>query len=167
MYCLFQSFHVAWLRCLQVGVRPERGDCTWLYQVAMAVKRNNWSCATSNLLTVLPSFLTRYLLSSLLLDLSSTSSVGSWIYSICGPQLSSAYACAWESMRLSIRRFKMGQLILSKWQVCLSRWEGMTSLPRVTSSLLASPTKEYFNRRLMEGTQNKKKTLSSLFHVLL
>lgn len=107
------------------------------------------------------------LLSFFLLDTSSTSSVGSWIYSIWGPQLSSAHACTWESMCLSIRRFKMGQLILSKWQACLSRWEGMTFLPRATSSFLASPTKEYFNRRLMEGTQNKKKTLSSLFHVLL
>lgn len=99
--------------------------------------------------------------------LSSTGSAGSWIYSICGPQLSGAHGCTWESMCLSIMRFKMGQLIPSKWQVCLSRWEGMTFLPRATSSLLASPTKEYFNRRLMEGTQNKKKTLSSLFHVLL
>lgn len=26
-----------------------------------------------------------------------------------------------------------------------------------------APAKEYFNRRLMEGTQNRKKTLSSLF----
>lgn len=107
------------------------------------------------------------LLPFLLLDLSSTSSVGSWMYSICGPQLSSAHACTWNSMCLSMRRFKMGQLILSKWQVCLLRWEGMTFLPRATASLLASPTKEYFNRRLMEGTRNKKKTLSSLFPVLL
>ena len=61
----------------------------------------------------------------------------------------------------------MGKLILSKWQVCLSRWEGMTFLPRAASSPLDAPAKKYFNRRLMEGTQNKKKTLSSLFHVLL
>lgn len=61
----------------------------------------------------------------------------------------------------------MGKLILSEWQVCLSRWEGMTYLPSAASSPLASPTKEYFNRRLMEGTQNKKETLSSLVRVFL
>lgn len=54
-----------------------------------------------------------------------------------------AHACTLNSMCLSIMRFKMGKLILGKWQVCLSRWEGMTFLPRATSSPPPnSPTKE-------------------------
>lgn len=139
-------------------------DCTrepWLWKEAIAHSQQP-TC-----LLCLASFLICYSDPFPLLDLSSASSVRSWMYSICGPQLSSAHACTWESMCLSIMRFKMGKLILSKWQVCLSRWEGMTFLPSAASSPLDSPTKEYFNRRLMEGTQNKKKTLSSLFRVFL
>ena len=159
------STHIAvrWVCFLKAGTAQP----AWLHQVTMAVKRNNCSFTTCNLFTVLSliSHLRLWPLSPL--GLFSASSVGSWIYSICGPQLCSTHACTWESMCLSIMRFKMGKLILSKWQVCLSRWEGMTFLPRAASSPLDAPAKKYFNRRLMEGTQNKKKTLSSLFHVLL
>lgn len=135
---------------------------------SLAVKRAIADSQHSAYSPCLASFLTCHSGPSSLLDLSSASSVSSSICSICASQLSNAHACTLDSMCLSIMRFKMGKLILGKWQVCLSRWEGMTFLPRATSSPPPnSPTKEYFNRRLMEGTQNKKKTLSSLFHVVL
>lgn len=117
----------------------------------LAVKRAIADSQHSAYSLCLASFLTCHSDPSSLLDLSPASSVGSTIDSICAPQLSNAHACAWDSMCLSIMRFKMGKLILGKWQVCLSRWEGMTFLPRATSSPPNSPTKEYFNRRLMEG----------------
>ena len=64
------------LLSLQVEVDPEDGGCTWLHQVAMAVKRNNCSFTTSSPFAVLI-LVAHLLLFFLPLDLSSTSSVGS------------------------------------------------------------------------------------------
>lgn len=150
MHCLFQRnmcdsihFVAKWRHFLKFRVHSQHSCCRapqlGKETIAHSQHRMCSLCVASFLICYSDPFLPK--------DLSLANSVDSWIWGMCSPHFSSASACTWESMCLSIMCSKMDQLILSKWQVCLSRWEGMTFLLCATSSRQTPPQRSI----LIEG----------------